>query len=265
MKPTILLSYDVEEFDMPFEYNGNLPIADQLSITTTGLERLLQVLDKYEVKATFYCTAKYATLKKAVIQNLHQQGHEIASHAFNHSAFENADLLNSKQALEEIIQHPVYGFRMPRMAPVDKGQIKAAGYFYSSSINPTWIPGRYNHLKAKRTFFSEAGLWQLPASVTPLFRIPLFWLSFHNFPFWFYWQCCTSAIKKDNYLNLYFHPWEFVDYKNAGGAKFPSYVTRNAGNVVLQRTEQLIINAKKKGFAFDTTINWLKGNDSTNR
>jgi peptidoglycan/xylan/chitin deacetylase (PgdA/CDA1 family) len=256
--PTILLSYDVEEFDMPFEYGGNLSMEEQLAFSTNGLNKLLKILDKHNIKATFYCTAVYALAKKEVIQKLHAAGHEIASHTYYHSKFVVDDLANSKKVLEKIINNKVYGLRMPRMMPVLAKDVLAAGYEYNSSINPTWLPGRYNNLKASRVLYNEDGLKQLPASVTPLFRIPLFWLSFHNFPFWLYWQCCKRAIKKDDYINLYFHPWEFEDYSKAGNAKFPDYVTKNCGEEMERRTEQLILKCKDKGFEFNTTIDWLK-------
>ena len=257
MQKTVLLSYDVEEFDMPFEYEGNLPFDEQVRITTNGLEKLLMLLDKYNIKVTFYCTATYALAKKEIIQQLNAAGHEIASHAYYHSTFKVEDLQKSKDVLEEITGNTVSGFRMPRMMPVDIDALKQAGYFYNSSLNPTWLPGRYNHLTKPKLLFKEKEMWQLPGSVTPVFRIPLFWLSFHNFPFWLYWHFCKRALNNAGYVNLYFHPWEFYDYRNAGNAKFPGYVTKNCGDTYLVRTEKLIVNALKAGCKFETTIDWL--------
>ncbi len=257
MRPTLLLSYDLEEFDMPFEYEGHLPFEEQIAISTQGLNELLSVLEKRNVKATFYCTAQYALAKPEITKKLHSDGHEIASHAYYHSEFKDEDLGRSKAVLENIIQQPVYGFRMPRMMPVSVNELLKAGYSYNSSLNPTWLPGRYNHFSAPRTWYHEEGLLQLPASVTPILRVPLFWLGFHNFPLWYYWHCCQRAIRKDHYLNLYFHPWEFVDYSGAGGAKFPGYVTRNCGPAMVRRTERLLQYAAENKYAFSTTYQWL--------
>ena len=258
MKPAVLLSYDVEEFDMPFEYKGSLPFEEQIAISTRGLEKLLPLLDKYKAKATFYCTGRYAETKPDIIRQLYLGGHEIASHTYHHSRFENEDLRKSKSILENIIQHPVYGLRMPRMMPVDAVAVQQAGYQYNSSLNPCWLPGRYNHLNKPRTAFMENGLLQFPASVTPRLRLPLFWLSFHNFPFSFYWHCCRQTIQQDGYLNLYYHPWEFVDYRHAGNAVFPGYVTRHCGSAMLDRTVKLLQKAQQKGYDFSTTYGWLQ-------
>ncbi len=85
---------------------------------------------------------------------------------------------------------------MPRMMPVDEKEVEKAGYSYNSSINPTFLPGRYNNLKVSRTYFKEGNVTQVPASVSPNFRIPLFWLSFHNFPLFFYKKLASDCLKK---------------------------------------------------------------------
>lgn len=260
MPPAVLLSYDVEEFDMPFEYGGQLSFEQQIAFSEKGLGKLLTLLDAFQAKATFYCTGRFAEARPNIIKALHHAGHEIASHTYHHSQFENADLLKSKQVLESIIQAPVYGLRMPRMMPVDAGEVANAGYLYNSSLHPTWIPGRYKHLDKPRNAFQEKGILQFPASVSPTLRLPLFWLSFHNFPLGLYWQICKKTIAADGYLNLYYHPWEFEDYRRAGNAKFPGYVTRNCGAPMLKRTEKLLSYAKTKGYTFGTTALWLKGN-----
>ena len=55
------------------------------------------------------------------------------------------------------------------------------------------------------------GILNGPASVSPIFRIPLFWLSFYNFPLWLYITVLTLTIGFDRYVNIYFHPCEFAD------------------------------------------------------
>jgi hypothetical protein len=35
---------------------------------------------------------------------------------------------------------------MAGLQPVDDAEIEKAGYEYNSSMNPTYIPGRYNNL-----------------------------------------------------------------------------------------------------------------------
>ncbi len=93
--------------------------------------------------------------QKDLILDIQKGGHEIASHGFYHSSFETADLRKSKEALEELTGQPVNGFRMARMMPVEEEEIHKAGYLYNSSLNPTCIPGRYNHLGQTPHLFHE--------------------------------------------------------------------------------------------------------------
>lgn len=248
----VLLSFDIEEFDMPFEYGKTLPFAEQISISVAGSEAILNLLDAHGIKATFFSTANFANHATTLIEKIVSGGHEIASHGYYHSDFKPEHLLQSKQVLEKISGQPVNGYRMARMMPVNDKEIEKAGYLYNSSLNPTYLPGRYNNLRSPRTYFMKEQVWQLPASVSPMLRIPLFWLSFHNFPLSLYKHLCSRTYKKDKYLNLYFHPWEFTDLDQKEKFGLPGYVARNSGQKMIERLDQLISWMKSKSFEFGT-------------
>ena len=202
----ILLSFDIEEFDMPFEYNRKIEFEDQIKVSAIGTGIILDILKKHQIKATFFSTATFAIHIPELLKRIIDEGHELASHTYYHSSFDVVDLVNSKKKLEELSNTEVIGFRMPRMQPVDEKEIYKAGYRYNSSINPTYLPGRYNNFDKPRTFYNQEGVWQIPASVSPIIRFPLFWLSFHNLPLWIYKLVAKWTLKKDSYLNIYFHP-----------------------------------------------------------
>lgn len=141
---------------------------------------------------------------------------------------------------------------MARMMPVDEEEVRKAGYVYNSSINPTWLPGRYNNLHISRTYFNDHGVLQLPASVSPQLRFPLFWLSFHNLPLWLYKYLVKRTIRKDVYLNVYFHPWEFTDLRDKNKFGFPSYVSRNSGKQMISRMDNFMSWVKKQHYKTGT-------------
>ncbi|HEY8935083.1 MAG TPA: polysaccharide deacetylase family protein [Cyclobacteriaceae bacterium] len=244
----ILLSFDIEEFDMPLEYGQSLSFDDQLHISATGTIAVLNLLKKHNVKATFFCTANFALNKKDILRLIVDDGHEIASHGYYHSDFKPEHLASSKNVLEELTNQKVNGYRMARMMPFDESLLSKSGYSYNSSLNPTYLPGRYNNFTKPRTHFQQHDITQLPASVTPLVRLPLFWLSFHNLPQWFYKKCCQWTLITDGYLNIYFHPWEFTDLSNMNF--FPAYVRRNSGDKMIRRMDNFISWAKNKNFEF---------------
>src|SRR4029450_10700054 len=146
-----------------------------------------------------------------LIRRTAESGHEIASHGYSHTGFQDSDLERSRAALEEISGAPVRGFRMPRMGRIAPERLLAAGYRYHSSENPTWIPGRYNLLRAPRTARLEGDLLCVPASVTPRLRLPLFWIIFKAIPRPLFRAAAARTLDADGYLSLYFHPWEYTD------------------------------------------------------
>ena len=247
----VLLSFDIEEFDMPLEYEGEIPFEEQLSISRKGLQNILSLLKKHQAKATFFSTVTFADNNKDLIEQLLAEGHELASHTWFHSKFENSDLKKSREKLAELFNTKITGLRMPRMMKVDENEVEKAGYSYNSSVNPTFLPGRYNNLKVSRTYFKEGNVLQIPASVSPNFRIPLFWLSFHNFPLSFYKKLAADVLKNDHYLNIYFHPWEFADIKDEK-FKLPGFTTKNTGNSMVERFDDFLNYLKEKKYSFGT-------------
>jgi len=131
---------------------------------------------------------------------------------------------------------------MPRMASVSYNDLKEAGYLYDSSLNPTFIPGRYNHLRASKTIFKKDGLTIFPATVTPNMRIPLFWLTFKNCSIRWFCKQVQKCLDSYGYVNLYFHPWEFA---NTSGFSLPSYIAKDP-KLMLEKLQYFITHFKNK-------------------
>ena len=248
----VLLSFDIEEFDMPFEYGKEISFTDQIAISRAGTLAILDLLDKHKIKATFFCTVTFAENVPDLIQRITTSGHELASHGYYHSDFKPEHLLQSKLKLQELSGQKITGYRMARMMPVDEKEIEKAGYTYNTSINPTYLPGRYNNFNISRTHFRKQNVLQIPASVSPIIRFPLFWLSFHNLPLSIYKFLAQWTYKKDHYLNVYFHPWEFTDLSDFERFGFPGYVRKNTGLKMINRMDNLIIWMKSKKYPFGT-------------
>jgi len=243
MNNKILLTFDVEEFDVPVEYEQKIDLEKQIEISTIGLQNVLALIEKHDVKCTFFTTAIFA-LEQTELMKIIARTHEIASHGYEHSSFKNSDLKKSKETLEALLDVKIFGYRMARLAPVDDSEIENSGYAYNSSMNPTWIPGRYNHFFKQRTPFQTGNVWNIPTSVTPVFRIPLFWLSFKQFPMWVLKKMMLRTFEHDGYLSLYFHPWEFTDIKTFN---LPTYISKYSGEKMLQRLEETILLLKNEG------------------
>lgn len=253
----ILLSFDIEEFDMPLEYKGEIPLEEQLAVSRKGLQNILKILKENQIKATFFSTVVFAENNIDLIQHLLSEGHELASHTWFHSDFQEKHLKESKEKLEELFDTKISGLRMPRMSPVSEDAVSDAGYFYNSSINPTYLPGRYNNFGVSRKPFWQKKVLQFPASVSTIFRIPLFWLSFHNFPLWTYKLLSKLSLNSTGFLNIYFHPWEFSNISNPK-YKLPGFTFKNTGSAMENRFDDFIKWAKKNNYRFSTTRDFLE-------
>ena len=116
-------------------------------VLNQGMPRLLDLYDKYGVKATFFYTGHIAKLYPQVMKMAYERGHEVGSHGLTHEVNQAFDVLSpdeqlshlkqSKQILEDIIGDEVVSFRAPA-ARVDKGFpkiLQEAGFKIDSSVS----------------------------------------------------------------------------------------------------------------------------------
>ena len=186
------------------------------------------------------------------MQRIMDEGHEVACHGVDHWKPKETDFIQSKEIVERVTGLTVTGYRQPRMFPVVESEIKRAGYRYNSSLNPAFIPGRYMHLTTPRTWFMKDGVMQIPASVTPWLRFPLFWLSLHNLPEWIYHRLVRRVLRHDGYFVTYFHPWEFFELKEHPEFKMPYIIRNHSGQQMVERLNNLVKMLKSQGRKFIT-------------
>jgi len=232
-----LLTFDVEEFDAPLDRGRELDMDSQLRIGAAGFLRLLDLLDELEVPAvTLFVTANIAGHAPDLVRRAARR-HEIASHGRMHRTFEDSDLARSRAALREISGAEVLGFRRARLQATDPRAILDAGYRWDSSENPIWLPGRYNNLGRPRTIYRKGELVELPASASPTLRVPLFWLAMKNLPMPLVRSASAACLRRDGYVHLYWHPWEFLDLRDSG---LPRYMRRPDGEAMVERFSRYV-------------------------
>ncbi len=148
MAITNFMSVDLEDYycDLPFsEWLKFEPRIEQ------NTHIILDLFDKYDVKATFFTLGYIGEKFPDLIKKIHDRGHEIASHSYSHidlrkSTKENVekDLLKSIKILEKITGKKINGFRAPFFSLDEKSfwamQIIGKYFKYDSSIFPTKTP-----------------------------------------------------------------------------------------------------------------------------
>lgn len=111
-----------------------------------GMPRLLDLYERYGVRATFFFTGHIAQLYPQVVRMAQEKGHEVGSHGLTHEvskAFDAiprneqlAHLKQSKQILEDITGTPVVSFRAPaaRVPKEFPSVLQEAGFLVDSSV-----------------------------------------------------------------------------------------------------------------------------------
>ena len=96
----IFLNFHVKAYcNNPFETEQNIAITfDDGPSPNTLL--VLDLLKKYEVKATFFCIGKNIEKHPELLTKIIQKGHIVGNHSFSHSRF--FDFFRKKRVLQEI-------------------------------------------------------------------------------------------------------------------------------------------------------------------
>ncbi|WP_059004391.1 polysaccharide deacetylase family protein [Bittarella massiliensis (ex Durand et al. 2017)] len=118
-----------------------------------GVDRLLDVLARYQIKATFFCPGKVAEEYPDKLRQIAAAGHEIGCHGYEH---ENLSLFSAQEqrrrlaravaAIEAVSGRPCRGFRAPEgdLTLETLAIAKELGMVYSSDLfdddRPYYLP-----------------------------------------------------------------------------------------------------------------------------
>ena len=153
MRPTHCFSIDVEgfceamaeSFAVPTEMIRNQKEREEIS---SNVDEVLGFLDAHQVKGTFFILGIIAEEQPHVVRRIADQGHEIASHSYEHfrlydmnpNAAQEA-VSRSKKVLEDVAGQRVIGFRAPDFSINQNtlgllDTISDAGFEYDCSLVP---------------------------------------------------------------------------------------------------------------------------------
>jgi len=147
------LTFDLEEYFQVSNFQNKIRFEDWdgfESRLAIGLDKILDILEKNKVKATFFVLGWVAERQKNLVKKIDDLGHEIANHGYSHQLIYNQtpdefrqDLRKSKTILEDIIQKPIFGYRAPSFSITPKSIwaidiLIEEGFKYDSSIFPIY-------------------------------------------------------------------------------------------------------------------------------
>jgi polysaccharide deacetylase family protein (PEP-CTERM system associated) len=191
-----------------------------------GLHLLLELLSEHDTHATFFVLGWIAQRAPALVKEIAERGHEIASHGSNHQRVTtlNGDefresVSSSKRALEDITGRVVVGYRAPNFSIVRGGEwaleiLREEGYRYDSSLFPVRRDGSgfVGGVRDPHSLDLASGtLYEVPPATLRIGRAVLpagGGAYLRHLPYWFVHAALRSAERRGVPGTFYIHPWE---------------------------------------------------------
>ena len=235
--------------------------------------RLLDILASFQVRGTFFILGWLAERNPGLVTAIHQRGHEIASHGYDHTMVTKMnkeefrkDIRKTKEILERITNEEVRGYRAPTFSILEKTSwayeiLLEEGYRYSSSVFPIYHD-RYGWpgFGSEPRVMAKGGnseICEVPMSTRSLgpLIIPFAGGGYLRAYPWF----LTKVLFDDsnnggNPVIVYIHPWELDLHHPEIEASFFKKIRHYHG---LSSTEKKL-ECLLKAWKFDTVANFVR-------
>lgn len=224
------LTVDVEDYYMVSAFADIVRFEDwhkYESRVEKNTYALLELLDAHNTKATFFVLGWIAENHRKMVSDIHEAGHEVASHGYNHRLIYDLspeefrqDVRTSKRILEAVTGSPVIGYRAASYSIMKKNLwaldiLIEEGFRYDSSIFPIHHD-RYGFPESERFLHvikrDNGSIVEFPPTTYRLFgqNIPVAGGGYLRlFPSGAVRKAIRSINNKEGKSAvLYLHPWE---------------------------------------------------------
>jgi polysaccharide deacetylase family protein (PEP-CTERM system associated) len=224
------LTIDTEDWFHVSNYSEAIPRAHWERMEPRlprNLNLILDILNQAQVKATFFVLGWIAERHPELVKEIAAQGHEIASHGYQHDLIYDLgpngfrqDLQKSINLLNAITGSSVLGYRAPSFSITSECQwvftiLVEAGLKYDSSVYPLrrhrgGIPNTPNHPYQIDTSIGPIQEFPLSTLDIGLKRIPVGGGGFFRlYPYWLTAMGIRQLNRQGIPAVVYLHPWEF--------------------------------------------------------
>jgi len=243
------------------------------SRVTRNTDRMLELFDQANVRATFFVLGWVADKFPALVRRIGSAGHEVASHGYHHQLLYmltpkqfREDVRAAKRAIEDASGRPVLGYRAPSYSVIESSMwaidvLIEEGHVYDSSIFPIHhhrygIPAAPRHAHVMQR--PHGTLVEMPASTVRIAGVNLPIAGggyFRLLPYgWARWGIRRVNLVEGKPVVFYLHPWELDPEQPRMNVGATTRIRHYAGlRQTTQRLRRLLDD-----FRFDSVATVLK-------
>lgn len=271
------LSLDLEDWYHLEYFQVYHPSKDQSMLNE--LSPFFELLNRFNIKITVFVLGELIESHQDLIQYIHNQGHEIAIHGWNHNLLTSKtteefirEIEKTKETLESFLQKPVIGYRAPCFSlnneKLDK--LSSIGMVYDSSYIDFSRHPLYGKLTLDQFVKVEDLIYQKDLNFFE-FELPTISLFAKSIPisgggyFRFFPRRVFNMLWKKyqrthhNFV-MYIHPFELtdkkIDLKGFAAKDIFRFSIGRKNN--LKKLEWFIQDALQSGFQFETMEHYIR-------
>jgi polysaccharide deacetylase family protein (PEP-CTERM system associated) len=263
------LTIDVEDWYHPELVRRHIDLANVKGRVSDAIPIILDLLNKHQVKATFFILGEVARRFPEVVRQIAREGHELGCHGMSHRTLGDLgkegfkkELQDFQNLMKEILGDvEIKGFRAPTFSLNEDTKwalslLREFGYSYDSSIFPTkiFLNRLYGMKNAPRFPYRislddpgredpNSNFWEFPAALVEIggYRFPVSGgIYLRVLPFLFFRQA-LKRISKEGPFYIYLHPWEWdCGTPRISLSPFSRWATYSGMKKVLTKLEGLL-------------------------
>jgi peptidoglycan/xylan/chitin deacetylase (PgdA/CDA1 family) len=229
----VCVTADIEQFSDAITKYGHSHGGSHSPDDYHALRTLLDIFCEEDIPSTLFVLGAYAESSPSILDLLGENGHEIASHGYTHLDLRSL----SPNALENELSRcnhlfsargfraPYYGFNTLMVKYLEP-------YFvYDSSQIPVRSASKMDTFL--NVYMLSKSLMEIPISTVGI--VPLTSMVLRMCPLSLAQMIALYVLKRDGYLVINFHPWEFSPLPPE--IPVPFYVTKNTGRTFTRKVK----------------------------
>lgn len=269
MKKYAVITMDVEDWYHTYFPEMDLDRDESL---LNGLDVALDIMDRENIKGSFFVVGEIASALKEKIQHMDSCGHDIACHNWVHlrpitmglEEYEE-QLVKAKNQIENILGHTVSGYRAPSFGIDDDRLeiVRKVGFRYDSSKLQPQKSSKYgvlkleNYVEESPCIYKKDGFTEFEVSTQKIGSMNmLLGGGYIRMLPWLFMKWMTKRyLKSGKPYIMYIHPIDLSPnpMPKVPGITFDRYLRTHIGRKHMVRRFKSVINMlKKAGYEFIT-------------